>query len=433
MSHAFIGLLAISLLLLLIFLRVPIAIALVLIGFVGNVSFQGLDPTLVQFQLLIWEVANSFLLIALPLFIWMGQLASAGQLGQDLYRGFQTWTGQVRGGLAVSSILSSASFGAITGSSMATVMAMGQMMMPEMKRYHYAPSLAAGSVASAGVLAIMIPPSIPLVFYSAWTETSLGDLFMAAIFPGLLLTLLFAAYVLIRCKLNPTLAPKGTPSTLKEKIHAIRYLLPILSILIGILGCMYSGVATPTEAAALGVCGVLIAALIKGKLSLKAFKESLSQSALLSANIFTLLLGGMFFSRFLAQTEITQILIDQIATLQVSRYWIITALVLMYLLLGAILDTFGMIILTLPFAFPLILAQGFDPVWFGIFIVLMIELSLITPPVGIHVFLLKRINPEISLTEIFYGTLPFVALTLFMVALLIAFPSLALWLPAQMK
>lgn len=428
-----IGLFAIGLLLVLIVIRVPIAIALILIGFAGNAWLQGLLPAITQFQLVTWEIAGNFILITVPLFVWMGQLAHATEMGKDLFYSFSAWVGRAPGGLAVTSIFSSATFGAVTGSSIATVMAMGNMLMPEMKRFRYDPGLAAGSLASGGVLAILIPPSIPLVFYGAWTETSIGDLFVAGIIPGLLLTLLFSAYILIHCARNPTLGPKADAVTWKQKWHSLLFLLPALSVLGVVLGSIYAGIATPTEAAAVGVMGVLLIGVAKRRLTLKKLQTSIAQSASASCNIFLLLLGGVFFSRFLAQTEITESLIHAIAALSLSPYIIIALLVLMYLVLGAVLDTFGMILLTLPFVFPLVLSLGYDPVWFGIFIVMMIELSLITPPIGLNVFVMQRIVPETSLATIFRGTLPFVCLTLLMVVLLVIFPEIALWLPEKMK
>jgi len=433
MTPQSIGGVSIVLLLVLILLRIPIGIALVIAGFIGNAVFLGFHSAIVQFQLVTWEVATNFVLITLPLFVWMGQLAESTDMGKDLYSSFHKWFGRAPGGLAITSIASSAGFGAITGSSVATVSAMGNMLMPEMKRYRYDSGLATGSLASAGVLAILIPPSVPLVFYGAWTETSLGDLFIAGIVPGIMLALLFILYVCLHCSIKPSLAPKGEHFTWSAKLHSLIHLLPILSVMLMVLLSLYFGIATPTEAAAVGVAGVFVVGLIRRRINLKVVLGSISQSAALSTNIFVLFLGGMFFSRFMAQTDLTQSMISSISALTLPPYLIMMMIVLMYLFLGAILDTFGMIILTLPFVFPLVLSLGFDPVWFGIFVVMMIELSLITPPIGINVFVMQSVVPDIPLSTIYQGSIPFVLLTLLMVALLIAFPEIALWLPAQMK
>lgn len=432
-SAEMLGGLAILGLLMMLLIRVPIGIALVTVGMIGNIGFQGLEPALIQFQLVIWEVATNFVLVSLPLFIWMGNLAQVSGFGQDLYYGFYRFFGRMPGGLAVTSVLSSASFGAVTGSSVATVSAMGKMMLPEMQRYRYDMGLASGSVASAGVLAILIPPSVPLVFYAAWTETSLGDLFIAGILPGILLAGLFVLSIIIRCLLDKTLAPAGETFTWSERLRALPYLLPALSVMLIVLACIYTGVASPVESAAIGVLCIFIIGLVRRQLSAHAIRKSLHQSASLSANIFVLFLGGVFFSRFMAQTGFIEQQITLLSAWSVSPYVFLFLLVILYLLLGAVLDTFGMIILTLPFVFPLIVSMGYDPVWFGIFIVMMIELSLITPPIGINVFVMQRVASGVSLMTIFKGCFPFVLVSLFMVALLVCFPEIALWLPAKMK
>jgi tripartite ATP-independent transporter DctM subunit len=424
MTPTLLGALSVLVLLVLIILRVPVGIALISVGFGGSLLLQDMHSTIIQFQLVSWEVATNFVLVTLPLFILMGQLAKETGLGKDLYIGFNAWFGRVPGGLAVTAIASSAGFGAVTGSSVATVTAMGNMLMPEMKRYGYHPSLATGSLASAGVLAILIPPSIPLVFYGAWTETSLGDLFLSAIVPGVMLAAFFAFYVIARSYIQPELAPRGERTSLHEKLRALSYLLPALSVLGFVLGSIYAGIATPTEAAAIGVAAVFVLACIRKRMSFSVLKESIGESALLSSNIFVLFLGGVFYSRFMTQTDVTLQLVDWVASLSLSPALFIAALVLMYLVLGAILDTFGMIILTLPFVFPLVTSMGYDPVWFGIFIVMMIELSLITPPIGFNVFVMQKVAPDVPITHVYAGALPFVVMTLLVVAILVVFPQL---------
>jgi tripartite ATP-independent transporter DctM subunit len=433
MSPEQVGLVAVLALLILISLRVPIAIALIGVGLVGNIYLQNIESAVIQFQLVSWEVASNFVLVTLPIFVWMGALAQATGLGKDLFECFNRWFGRIPGGLAMTSISCSATFGAVTGSSVATVTAMGKMLMPEMRRYGYNKGLATGSISAAGVLAILIPPSIPLVFYAAWTETSLGDLFIAGIIPGILLAIMFALYVLVRCLLDPSLAPGGEKFSLADRMRVLPKLIPALSLMFIVLGSIYGGYATPTEAAAIGLAWVFIIALVRRRISLSILKESIGQSTLLSGNIFLLFLGGVFFSRFMAQTDVTPLLIESISTWGSSSLSIMLGLLILYLILGAVLDTFGMIILTLPFVFPLVTSLGYDPVWFGIFIVMMIELSLITPPIGINVFVMQRVAPDIPLMTVFSGALPFVLISLLMVLLLLAFPQLALWLPAQMK
>ena len=320
MSDQNIGLFALLIMLVMILIRVPIAISMLITGVAGNIYLQGFEAGLVQFQLLSWEIATNFILIALPLFIWMGQLGYSSGIGKDLYSCFHKWFGHRPGGLAVSSVVSTASFGAITGSSVATVMTMGKMLMPEMKRYRYANSLASGSLASAGVLAILIPPSIPLVFYGVWTESSIGDLFIAGIIPGLLLTLMFSVFIWGYCHFKPSLGPSGEKYPFQEKLSSLLNLLPALSVMILVLGSIYGGIATTSEAAAVGVAGMLLVALAKKRLNRRVLRESIGESSKLSSNIFLLLLGGGIFSRFLVQTDLTEMWIQSISGLGLSPY-----------------------------------------------------------------------------------------------------------------
>lgn len=433
MNNLIIGNIALCGLIILILLRAPIAIALGLVGFFGNCLLMGFEASIVQLQLVIWELGNNFTLITLPLFIWMGQLAYETGIGKDLYKGLNIWIGRLPGGLAIASITSSAGFGSITGSSIATVTTIGKIILPEMQRYHYDPKLASGSIASAGVLAILIPPSIPLVFYATWTETSIADLFLAGIIPGILLTLMFSTYAFIYALAHPQSAPRTQAYAWQQKRQALLHLAPVGSIILTVLISIYSGIATPTEAAGIGVMAIFILGSIQQRLNKKNIMASISHSASLSTNIFMLLVGGLLFSRFMAQTEIIAALIQSISQLQLSAYLIIAAILLMYLILGAILDTFGMIVLTLPLVYPLIISLGFDPIWFGIFLVMMIELSLITPPIGLNVFILQRLAPYIPLNTIYRGTLPFVFITLLLVIIIVCFPEVVTWLPQQLK
>lgn len=427
------GIMALLSALTLMLLRVPIGITLGAVGIAGLIYLQGWAQALVQLQLVSWEIGTNFLFITLPLFIVMGQLAYHSGFATDLYDCVYKWFGKRTGGLAITSIMSSACFGAITGSSIATVSAMGNMLMPEMKRYHYDTGLASGSLASAGVLAILIPPSIPLVFYGVWTETSIGDLFIAAIIPGVILTSLFALYVYVRCKISPELGPRGPDFSAIERFNSMTKLVPSACVFILVLGGIYGGFVTPTEAAALGAMSIFIIALIKRRLTLNKVKDATEQSALLSSNIFLIFLGGMLFSRFWVQTGLTEDTINFITQAQLSPFLIMLCLVLVFVLLGAILDTFGMLIITLPLVFPLVMSLGYDRVWFGIFMVIMIELSLITPPIGINVFVMHRIIPDAPMSTLFKGSIPFVLLCLCMALLLLLVPEIALWLPSHIK
>jgi C4-dicarboxylate transporter DctM subunit len=426
------GILSIALMIALTFLGVPIALALLAIGAAGNIYLMGLPQTAMQVHMITWETGTNFLLIAVPLFVFMGQLVYHTQIASDLYDFVHKWFGRLPGGLAVTGVFTSAGFGAITGSSVAAIATMGIMVMPEMKKYKYNLRLATGSLASAGTLAIMIPPSIPMVIYGVWTETSIGKLFIAGVVPGILLAVGFCGMIVVRCVLDPKLGPAGPVYSWTERLTALTKLLPTAIIFIIVLGGIYGGVFTPTEASAIGAVGVLAVALVMGRLTVKRLTESLWQTGEISAMIYAILIGGVMFSRLLVQTDVTPALVNYIGALQVSPNTVIFLFSIMFLLLGAVLDTFGMLILTLPLVFPICRSLGFDPVWFGIYMTVMMEIAMLTPPIGLNVFVMQRVTPEVPLSEIFRGVLPFVIICLFLVLLIVAFPQLALWLPSTM-
>ncbi len=433
MTPASWGLISVISFLTLSLLRVPLGISLTLVGSVGIISMQGWLPAVTQLQMITWDLSRDYVLITLPLFVLMGQLASATGLGRDLYQAFHIWFGRTPGGLAATAVISSAGFGAIAGSSVASVVTVGKMLLPEMERYRYDQALATGSLAAAGVLAILIPPSIPMVFLGVWTETSIGDLFVAGVIPGLLLTGLFTAYVLIVCAFRPTLGPAGPAFSLSQKARATFALLPTFSVFFLVVLSIYKGIATPTEAAAVGVAAVLVLGLLRSALTLASIKESLQQSVSVSCDIFLLVIGGTLFGRYLSQTDLITSWVDGITYLNLAPPLLITLLVAIYLVLGAALEGFSMIILTLPFVVPLMTAAGYDPLWQGVFIVIMIELSLMTPPVGLNVMMLHRLTPSTPIVVIYRGVWPFTVLTLILVALIAVFPQLVSWLPHYLK
>jgi tripartite ATP-independent transporter DctM subunit len=426
------GILAIILLIALTFLGVPIALALLAIGAVGNLYLMGFPQTAMQIHMITWETGTNFLLIAVPLFIFMGQLVYHTEIASDLFDFVHKWFGRLPGGLAVTGVFTSAGFGAVTGSSVAAIATMGIMVMPQMKKYKYNLRLATGSLASAGTLAIMIPPSIPMVIYGVWTETSIGKLFIAGVVPGILLAAGFCGMIVVRCMLNPELGPAGPKFSWSERLTALTKLLPTTIIFLIVLGGIYGGIFTPTEASAIGAAGVLVVSLVMKRLNWTRLKDSLWQTGEISAMIYAILIGGVMFSRLLVQTDVTPSLINYIGGLQVSPYTIIFLFSVMFLLLGAVLDTFGMLILTLPLVFPICRSLGFDPVWFGIYMTVMMEIAMLTPPIGLNVFVMQRVAPEVPLSEIFMGVLPFVIICLIVVVIITALPQLALWLPSTM-
>jgi tripartite ATP-independent transporter DctM subunit len=412
----------------LIALGVPIAFSMAVTGIAGYWVLVGWKPALTQIYINAVDKGGDIVFIALPLFILMGQLVYHSNLAVDLYDCLQKWFGRLPGGLAITSVAGCAGFGAVTGSSVAAVATIAPMSMPEMRRHNYDMRLATGAIASAGTLAMLIPPSVILVAYGIWTETSIGHLFIAGIIPGLVLAAMFGIYIWVRCIISPEMGPIGDLYSWSERFGSLYKLLPILLIFFVVLGGIYVGAFTPTEASGIGVTGVFVTALLMGRFTWRTARQALMDAARTSAMIFAIIVGGHIIGAFLNVTGVTDGLIGWIAELDVNRYVILAIFVLMYLVLGAILDVWGMLILTLPFVFPVMMALGFDPVWFGVFIVVMVEIALITPPIGINVYVMNNLAPDVALTEIFKGVMPFVVVSLVFVALLTAFPQMALFL-----
>ena len=414
------------------FLGVPIAYALVGVAVVGNVLLVGWQQTAMQTFLITWEMGTNFLLIAVPLFVFVGQLAFHTRIASDLYDCVYKWFGRLPGGIAVTATIASAAFGAVTGSSVAAVATMGAMVMPEMKRYGYDNRLATGSLSSAGTLAIMIPPSIPMVVYGLWTETSVGKLFIAGILPGILLTIGFCGWIVLRCLISPQLGPAGPTYPWAERTRALIRLLPTLIVFATILGGIYGGIFTPTEASAVGAASVIVVAICMQRLTWQNLKTTLRQTGTVSAMIYAILFSGVLMSRLLAQTDVTPAMVNFITRQSVNPYVILLFFTVMYIFLGMILDTLGMIVLTLPFVFPVVKSLGFDPIWFGVYMTLMQEVAMLTPPIGLNVFVMAKIAPDVPMVDIFRGVTPFVIICLAAAILLTLFPWIALWLPSLM-
>ena len=433
MSLTLVGLVGIAGMFTLLLLGVPIALAMAVTGAVGLWILEGPSSAMAHTLLIPWDEGRSFVLVTIPLFVLMGQLVFQTGLASDLYDGVRTWVSKVPGGMAITSVLACGAFGAVTGSSIATVATMGAIVMPEMRRYGYHPRLATGALAASGTLGILIPPSLIFIFYGVMTETSIGALFIAGIVPGILTAAMFSAIILIRCVVTPTLGPPGPGATWRDRWVSTRGLLPILALFVLVIGGIYLGIFTPTEAAGVGCSGVLVMAAVRRRLSKEAMSKALEETALVSAMIFTIIVGGYLVARFLAITGITENLVSLLVGMDLGRVPFLLVLVLLYLVLGAMLDVFGMLVLTIPFIMPVVGELGISPVWFGVFAVMMAELALVTPPIGANVFVMRRAAPEVPMGDIFMGVLPFVVGELMVIALVIAFPEIALWLPGQMN
>lgn len=428
-----IGIIGLFFMLLLIAIGVPIAFSLISVGALGMFAVAGIEPTLTQIGMIAWDKGTTFVILCVPLYILMGQLVYHTGIATDLYDFVQKWLGRLPGGLAITSVFACAGFGAVTGSSLAAVSTMGAIVMPEMKKYRYNNRLSTGVLSASGTLGILIPPSIIFVFYGIMTDTSIGTLFIAGIVPGIFTAIFYSTSIYIRCLINPELGPAGPTFTWKERIISLKKVAPVAVIFLIVIGGIYGGVFTPTEASGIGVTGVIIVALVMRRLTWEKFRQSLDDTGVTSAMIFAILIGGYMFSRFLALTEITVSLINYIETLELNHYLFIFCIVLLFIILGCVLDVFGMLILTLPFLFPIILILRYDPVWFGVFAVIMAEIALVTPPIGVNVFIMKNLAPEVPIEEIFKGIMPFLICDLTLIVLLIFFPEIALWLPGTLR
>ncbi len=420
--------------LVLVMIGVPVAYALLGAGTLGYTLLAGPSRAMTQIGLAIWDNGTNFLLIAVPLFILMGQLIYHAGLAGDIFTLAQRGLRGVRGGLGISTVIASAAFGTVTGSSVAAVATMGNIAVPEMIKRGYSEKLATALVASSATLAILIPPSVPLVIYGVWSETSIGALFIAGIIPGILLALLFAATVVLQRRQYPStdaIVPNEPDGRQTAGTLAVGTL-AIAGVFLLVIGGIYGGLFTPTEASGVGVAGVLAVALAARRLSLAAIGRALRETVRTTAAIFLILTGGIILSRFLVQTRLTDAVVGLVSGLDVPPQVILLALALVYLLLGAVMDTFGMLILTLPLVLPVTVALGYDPIWTGIYLTVLMEIAMITPPIGLNVFVLERAT-GVPAQRIFAGVWPFVVAALALVVLLIFFPALATWLPQTMR
>jgi tripartite ATP-independent transporter DctM subunit len=362
----------------------------------------------------------------------MGQFTLQSQMSGELFNTMRVWLGRLRGGLAMAAIAGCAAFAATSGSSMATTATMAVASLPHMKKYNYASSLATGSIASGGTLGILIPPSIGFIIYGIVTEESIGKLFIAGIFPGILLTALFILTILIITKFNNELGPPGPSTSLKEKVLSIKNVWPVVVLSCLVIGGLYGGVFTSTEAGAIGATGALIIGLVKRRLSFRGIRDSILETGSLSAMIFIIIIGAMIFSTFLAASTIPGKLAASVASLSVPPIFILLAILLFYIILGTFMDINSGLLLTLPVTFPLIIKLGYDPIWFGVISVLILEIGLVTPPVGLNVFVMKGVAPDVPIITIYRGIIPFFLAMLVCLALLILIPKIATFLPSVM-
>jgi len=433
MNPLLIGLFGLVLLLTLLLLRMPIGLSMALTGFLGFSMLSTFKAGFSLLGLVTYQTASNYTLTVIPLFILMGQFAGHSRMGADLYQGIYRWIGFLPGGLAMATVAACAGFAAVSGSSLATAATMGMVALPEMKRFGYDDRLATGSVAAGGTLGILIPPSTVMVIYGILTEQPIGTLFVAGILPGLLLSGLFLITIYILTMRNPELGPPGPRFSLRERIGALQSMGGLLGLFILVIGGLYAGWFTPTEAAGIGAFGALLVTLIKRRLNRENLLASLTETTLTTAMVFLILIGANIFGYFLAVSQIPEWVISRTTSLGMNRYLVLGVVCLVYMVLGCLMEGLAIMVITLPVIYPMMMNLGFDPIWFGVVITLFMEMSLITPPVGMNVFLISGVARDVPMAVIFRGILPFFLAMVVCLVLLILAPQIALFLPGTMS
>ena len=432
MSLSTIGIIGIIVLVVLLYSKMPVCFAM---GFLGLIGFSYVVNFNAGLNLLardVWDVFSSYNLTVIPLFVFMGQIAFHAGISRRLYDSAYVLLGHRRGGLAMTTVGACAGFSAICGSTNATAATMATVALPEMKRYGYDMGLATGTVAAAGSLGILIPPSVIFIVYGILTEQSIGKLFAAGILPGILLCLLFLLTIHLRVRKNPSLAPPGPKSSIGEKFRSFVGILETLILFALVMGGIFFGIFTPTEAAAIGAFMTLLIAIIRRQLYWEGFVLSLADTTKISCMIMVIVTGAVIFGHFMAITRIPYMLADYVSSLPLPPHAIIGVIILVYLIGGCFMDALAMIMLTIPIFFPVVQTLGFDPIWFGVVIVLITEMGVITPPVGINVYVVYGVARDVPLEKIFRGVFPMLISLIVCNLLLILFPQIALWLPGLM-
>ena len=424
-----VGVTAFLVLVFLLAITVPIGVAMMLCGVGGLAMIIGLVPSLSLFGTTVMQSVVTYDLSIIPLFILMGALASRSGLSQELYDAFNAWLGGFRGGLALATVGACGAFAAICGSSVATAATMSKVALPEMKKYRYSDSMATGSVAAGGIIGILIPPSVILVLYGLLTESSIGDLFIAGFLPGILTILVFMIVISIVTRLHPESGPAGEKSTWKQKLNATLKTWAIMALFATVIGGIYFGVFTPTEAAGVGAFGALFIAFSRKRLNREMMKETLLETGQTSAMIFTILIGAITLNNLVIFSGLANALADFVSGLDMSPATVMLIILLMYLIMGCFLDALAMILLTVPIFYPIVIDLGYDPIWFGIIVVMVVELGLITPPIGMNVFVIKGMAQSVPLVSIYKGVLPFVIGQVVLIIAVFLIPEIALWLP----
>ena len=431
MSPEIAGFIGIALLLVLIFARMWVGLAMAVVGFFGIVYIAGFDVALHTVGSAPYVFIFRYSLTVLPMFVLMGNIIAVTGIGADLYYAANKWVGEVRGGLAMATTAACALLGAVTGASLAALITMSKIALPEMRKYKYDEPLATGSIACGGTLAYLIPPSVAFILYGIVTEVSIGKLFMAGILPGILLAALFMGAIYVVTKFRPQAGPAGVKTSFKEKIVSLKGVVATVVLLLIVLGGIYRGVFTPTEGGAVGAGGAILIGIVMRRLNVKNFRDSLVDTGQLTAMVLLLMMGVSIFMRFIAISKIPFLLVAIIGQLAMPPVVIFLAIVLLYVILGMFTDIISSVLLTIPILFPVITALGFDPIWFGVVVTLLIALGEVTPPVGINCYLLSAVS-GVPVGTIFRGVWPFCVAIIICIVLITIFPQIALFLPGAM-
>jgi tripartite ATP-independent transporter DctM subunit len=415
--------------------RIPIALSMALVGVVGYAYMRDWNwaPAFASLQTRLYETGRNYTLSVVPLFILMGNFVTRAGLSQELFRAAYAFIGHLRGGLAMATVLACAGFGAICGSSIATAATMAKVAYPSMRRLGYSDALATGAIAAGGTLGIMIPPSTILVIYGVFTETNIGKLFAAGLLPGLLGAVLLCLAVQYVTWRDPRAGPRGERSDWKERRRALKDVWAVAALFLFVIGGIYGGLFTATEGAGMGAFGAMMLALYRKVLTWTALYQALVESARTTSMLFLILIGALMFAEFVNITTMPADLVGFVRGFEIHPVAVVAAICIIYVLLGTAMEELSMVLLTIPVFLPVILQLGFDPVWFGILIVVVVEIGLISPPVGMNLFVLKTLLPNVSQGTVFRGVLPFMLADVVRMALLIAFPAISLYLPSLMK
>ena len=420
------------LLFILMLLRVPVGMAMALVGVGGYSILVGGAPALKLIGQTSMRTVTDYTFGVIPMFLLMGAFVSTSGISRELFRAANTFLGHRKGGLGIATIAACGGFAAISGSSVATAATFSTVAYPEMRRYGYPQSFATGVIAAGGTLGAMLPPSTVLAVYAIITQQDIGKLFVAGVLPGLLAICMHMITIAIIAHVKPDFLPAAPRASWEERIAALKNVWAPLVLFIFVIGGLYGGLFTPTEAGGMGAGGAFLIGVLRGRLSREGIRNSLLQATRTAAAVFTVLIGALLFGYFLTITQTPQKVTEFLTSLGLGRYGVLLLIMLMYLVLGCLMDAMAMIILTVPIIFPVITHLGFDPIWFGVIIVMTVELGLIHPPVGMNVFVIKSVIPEVSFSTIFKGVIPFICADLVRLAILIAFPIIALYLPARM-